>query len=576
MKNVVTLMMCLLCIISGVAQTDSNGTVMTIPDRTPELKTLYQQAKALEQNGTAAEINANRIAIKNAWAEIDPNMAALYTPIVTNKLPETVENIGVNGVYQPLTILERGDTPEGPDDWGADRLLRDDWVDGIDMDVTMDGDIYIGIYENLIDFGGTYDSIFLYRSTNGGNSFDEWKKVGATSPVRKMQIISMDGTGDEYLLAYLVTESETFQVWRWNMATGAFDAQVISSEVTDFGVDRNYPGSTNGQRVFATYNKAGAFPEIFSARSTAGSYGFDWADLASISGTGGNQVEFSYGINGGCYTTYTGYSSGSLYANTNPSSNDPASWSANEIVADGTSFESLNPTIRSTRKEYATDEVLILTSSRAAGSTDNYTGAAYLRENGAAFAPMTYVSTTVDYNIAHMDTWMRKANGDEVIETAYVRDRIDNSDDDVNRSRPYNGSTFDPYEGVGDAGFDVFDGFAAAVAETNDEMPCLAFAGGSGSYGYGLYFDAKTVLGVEENSFEDFKFYPNPAQDILNISAIENVENISIYSLLGQKMIQVSPNKNNPSIDISSLATGLYIMQVGVNGQSATYKIVKQ
>ena len=74
----------------------------------------------------------------------------------------------------------------------------------------------------------------------------------------------------------------------------------------------------------------------------------------------------------------------------------------------------------------------------------------------------------------------------------------------------------------------------------------------------------------------DIIIYPNPAQDILNIFAKENVENISIYSLLGQKMMQVSPNENNPSIDISSLATGLYIMEVDVNGQSATYKIVKQ
>src|SRR5690606_20267889 len=119
------------------------------------------------------------------------------------------------------------------------------------------------------------DSIYIYRSTNYGQTFDEWKKVGVTAAMRKMQIISMDGTGDEYLLAYLVTDSENFQVWRWNMATGAFDAQVIASDVTDFGVDRNFPGNTNAQRVFATYEKTTSCTEVFSARSTAGSYGFD-------------------------------------------------------------------------------------------------------------------------------------------------------------------------------------------------------------------------------------------------------------------------------------------------------------
>ena len=90
MKNVITFLMCSLCIITGIAQSDFNGNSIIIPERTSELEALYEQAKVLEQNGTAAEINANRIAIKNAWQEIDPNVAALYKPIVTNRLPETM------------------------------------------------------------------------------------------------------------------------------------------------------------------------------------------------------------------------------------------------------------------------------------------------------------------------------------------------------------------------------------------------------------------------------------------------------------------------------------------------------
>jgi hypothetical protein len=577
MKNVITFLMCSLSIITGIAQSDLSGNAIAVPERTPALEALYQQAKALEQNGSAAEINANRIAIKNAWQEIDPNVAALYKPIVTNRLPETIENLPYNGVSIPSQILERDGPPESPEDWGTDHFLRDDYIDGVDMDVTGGGDIYIGAFEQFIDFGGTFDSIYIYRSTNQGRDFDLWKKVGVTAAMRKMQIISMDGSGDNYLLAYLVTDSENFQVWRWNMATGAFDAQVIASGVTDFGVDRNYPGSTSSQRVFATYEKTTSCTEVHSARSTAGSYGFDWIDEVSTSSTCGQQVEFSYGLNGGCYTTFTGAGSGNLYAQANSNYNDPASWGARETIVDGASTETLNPTIRATRKDFATDEVLILGSSRVAGSSDSYTGQAYRRESGAAYVPLSYIGAGSDANIAHIDTWMSKV-GVEIIEIAYVRDDIDDSENDLNRVKPYDGSGFGPFEGVGDTGLNVFDGFASVVAETSDQLPCLAFAGtsGGGAYGYGLYYDAKSDLSVGENSFEGFKFYPNPAQNVLNLSTKNTIENVSMFSLLGQKVFETSVGQNETSINIASLSPGVYIMKVMIGGNSATYKIIKQ
>ncbi len=577
MKNVITLLMCSLCIIAGIAQSDFNGNSIVIPERTPELKALYQQAKTLENNGTAAQINANRLAIKNAWQAIDPNVAALYKPIVTNKLPETVENLPYNGISHPSHLMTRDGVPELPEDWSGDRFLRDGFIDGLDIDVTGTGDIYIGAYENIIDFGGTFDSIYIYRSTNNVD-FDLWKKVGVTAAMRKMQIISMDGSGDEYLLAFLVTDTENFQVWRWDTTTGAFDAEVIASGVTDFGVDRNYPGSTSSQRVFATYKNTGGFPEIMSARSTAGSYGFDWIDATSISGTGGNQVEFAYGLNGGCYTTYTGYSSGNLYANANSNYNDPASWSANETLENGATSESLNPTIRAARKDFASDEVLIVASKRSAGSTDSFYGRAYLRENGGAYVGMDYISAGTDANIAHIDSWMRKVNNDEVIQTSYVRDVIDDSSNDLNRSFQYDGTSFGPFEGVGDSTLNVFDGFASVIAETSDQMPCMAFAGTSagGTYGYGLYYDAKSTLAVSENSFENFKFYPNPTQTVLNLSAINTIENVSMYSVLGQKVFENTVGQNEASISTVSLKPGVYFMKVLIDGQTATYKIIKQ
>ncbi|PHR13884.1 MAG: hypothetical protein COA40_05075 [Aequorivita sp.] len=571
MKNAITFLMCSLCIITGIAQTDLIGNTI-VPNRTPELKALYQQGKTLEENGTASEINANRLAIKNAWQAIDPNVAALYQPIVTNRLPETVENLPINGAFVPSKILERDGEGLIPE-WGNDQLLRDDYVDGVDMDKDRISDnIYIGIYENLIEFGGTFDSIFIYRSQDGGLSFDEWKKVGVTAPMRKMQLITYD---DSYLIAYLVTESKNLQAWRWDTNTGVFDAQVIASDVVDFGVGTNYPG-VGTQRSFATYEKSDH--NIYSARSTSGSFGFDWADENSL-GIVGEQVEFAYGYLGGCYTTFIGFNSRSIRANVNTDYNDPASWGSNETVTDGASIESLNPTICAARKGIASDEVLIIASSRAAGSTDKFDGQAYRRENGAAYAPTGYVTTSAGYNIAHIDSWMQKVNNSEIMETSYVRDIIDNSDNDVNRSHRYDGTSFGPFEAVNDSDVDVFDGFASAVAETPDDNPCMAFAGTSagGSFGYGLYFDAQNATAsTEENNFLGFTFYPNPAHEILNLSATQTIDNVKIYSLLGQKVLETSPQQNKPSINISSITSGIYLMNVNIEGQSSIYRIIKQ
>ncbi|AFL80490.1 hypothetical protein Aeqsu_0989 [Aequorivita sublithincola DSM 14238] len=572
MKNAITFLMCSLCIITAIAQSDFNGDQLVIPERTPALEALYQQSKTLEENGTAAEINANRLAIKTAWQAIDPKVAALYKPVETINYPM----IGGDGTYRPAIVPDRQLENRAPEDWATDKLLRTGFIDGLDMDVTGDGDIYIAAFENFTN-GGSDSSIYIYRSTDGGDTFSLWKDQPVVGSLfSKIQVITIDGTGDEYLLVFAAFQNEVFQVIRWNMATGVMGFQGVASDVVDFGVDANYSATTSNQRALVTYNKS--TNSTFSARSTAGSYGFDWVDEFSF-GTVGEQVEMAYGINGGCYATYIGFNSKNLYAKANDDYNDPASWSLNETVVAGSSKESLNPTIRAARKTFGTDdEVLILASTRNAGSTDSYIGQAYRRENGAAYAPLNYVITSAGYNIAHIDTWMGTTGPADVIETSYVRDRIDNSQDDVNRSNQYDGSVFSGLEGVGDTGRDVFDGFPSAIAETSDGFPCMAFAGTSGSFGFGLYFDAKNgvTVGIADNNFEGFKFYPNPAQDVLNLSANSTIESVSIFSILGQKVMENSINQNDATINIANLSQGVYILKLVINGQSATYKFVKQ
>ena len=568
MKNVITFLMCTLFVISAMAQSDLSGDQMVFPERTPELNALYQQAKNLEENGTAAEINANRHAIKNAWQAIDPNVAALYKPIATQQ----TTYIGGNERHIPITIQQR---PDSPEDWGTDKLIKDSWIDGVDMDVTKSGDIYIAAYENYINFGGEADSIYVYRSTNNGDTFTKWKSVASISPITKMQIISIDGTGDNYLLAYLNFENNLFQLVSWNMATGDLDFGNNVNDVIDFSVDRNYPTNTNAQRVFVTYQKSNF--GIFSARSTAGSYGFDWVDEYGLNLLG-EQIDFSYGRDGGCYTTFIGLNSRSVRAIANSNSNDPASWGTRETLTDGSTVEVINPTISAAKLASANDKVLIWASQRAAGSTNNYNGIAFKRENGGAYSKFSdFSSGGSNWDVAHTDSWIRRTNDTQIIRTSYVKANISGAENSTNRSLTFNGNDFDAFEPVADPSVNVFNGFASAIAETNDKLPCVAFAGtGNGGYGYGLYFDKKSTLGVDENTFENFKIYPNPTQDILNLSANNTIENVSVFSLLGQKVMETSIDQNKASINTAHLSPGVYLMNVIIEGKSATYKFIKQ
>ncbi|RFN58910.1 T9SS type A sorting domain-containing protein [Marixanthomonas ophiurae] len=585
MKHAITLISILLISITGFSQIDrtvlSNQIVPAEVERTPELEQLFAEAKVLETTGTAAEINANRLAIKEAWMAVSPEIAALYKPVDNGgALPETMENLAINGIYFPDVIKERDAVPQIRD-WDTDRLLLDEFVDGgVDIEVTQNGDIYISAFQNNIEFGGDFDIIFIYRSLDGGQTFQQWQAANVTAPMRKMQIISMDGDGDDYLLAYLYTESGNFQVWRWNMDNGNFDAQVISGDVSDFSVDRNYPVATNAQQVFATYQKMTTCTEVHSARSTVGSYGFDWVDEVSESNTCGEQVDFTYGLNGVVYTTYTGATSGSLYANVNSDYNDPTSWGARETIELGGGQETINPTIAAARNSLASDKVIIWASQRDAGTSDSFDGIGYLRENEGTYALFSnFASGGSNWNIAHTDSWVRKVNGTEVIRTAYVRDNIDNSENDLNRSLTFNGTGFDIFEQVADTDIDVFDGFPSATAETDDQLPCMAFAGtsGGGSFGYGLYFDAKTeILGTQDNIIEGLSYYPNPANEVLNIHAENNIDTIALYSLLGQEVLKAYPDNREFIVNTASLTSGIYVMEIRVNGQTETYKIIKE
>tara|TARA_R100000306_G_scaffold6274_8_gene8761 strand:+ start:360 stop:3668 length:3309 start_codon:yes stop_codon:yes gene_type:complete len=85
-----------------------------------------------------------------------------------------------------------------------------------------------------------------------------------------------------------------------------------------------------------------------------------------------------------------------------------------------------------------------------------------------------------------------------------------------------------------------------------------------------------TLLGVEDNTIDGFSYYPNPADDALTLRAIDTIENVAIYNILGQKVVDQTIGNVTTELDISALSTGTYIMKVSVNGEIGTYKVIKR
>ena len=80
-----------------------------------------------------------------------------------------------------------------------------------------------------------------------------------------------------------------------------------------------------------------------------------------------------------------------------------------------------------------------------------------------------------------------------------------------------------------------------------------------------IVFDVRFNTGIEESQNE-LVIFPNPANDMLNINGIgEGI--YSIFNILGEVIYSHVFTQNNITIDISSLQTGKYFIQVERNGE---------
>ncbi len=83
-------------------------------------------------------------------------------------------------------------------------------------------------------------------------------------------------------------------------------------------------------------------------------------------------------------------------------------------------------------------------------------------------------------------------------------------------------------------------------------------------------------LGNESFAFRELKLYPNPVNDILNISNTEIITKVEVIDMLGRVLSNEKINANEAKIEMSNLPTGTYLVQVTIDNAVKTFKIIKR
>lgn len=465
--------------------------------------------------------------------------------------------------------------------WFGNTEITNSRIDGgLDIVSLNEGTLlFASSFENLAGSA----RLSIYQSNDEGENWGIFFEATPNVNFLKMKMLMLnDLAGDDYLLVYTVNNNNLLRVRRFNLSQGTpVESQVVAENVADFDVDRNWPGNTSNHRVFLIYQTTSN--DILTARTQDGTFGFDYVDFETIA-FGRSMPSIAYGVNGSLYVTYVRNSNGDLNARHNTNYLDPANWNATEVLEDGSVRESLNPKIVAERESGASENVLVITSSRGTGSGGKYNIRRYRKIGGANFTGGVTNASPGGISYLYMDGFINYSWNANV-QIGYLRQSIDGSQNNSLLYRVYDGSTLSTPEFATPNDIDLYDGFQPFAITTirsgaeDEALIVYTDTSADGTHAEGLYFDRQSsVLSLLDIDIEAIKLYPNPANQYINIAAPQNdaLHSLKIYDSSG-KLIKTVAFKNlttTQQLDISNLASGVYFINIQTAQRQETKKII--
>ncbi|MDN3724984.1 S8 family peptidase [Aequorivita sp. SDUM287046] len=118
-----------------------------------------------------------------------------------------------------------------------------------------------------------------------------------------------------------------------------------------------------------------------------------------------------------------------------------------------------------------------------------------------------------------------------------------------------------------------------AIRESADRYNSPTDQYGYGIPDFGTALNSLLTIGVEEQLLDShFALYPNPVTTEINISFPKNAENAEfmLFNILGERLLQKNISAMKNRIDVSGLASGMYIASITSNNKTTSYKIIKE
>jgi len=82
----------------------------------------------------------------------------------------------------------------------------------------------------------------------------------------------------------------------------------------------------------------------------------------------------------------------------------------------------------------------------------------------------------------------------------------------------------------------------------------------------------QNVLSTTDNVNEEFKIYPNPSSDVINIKANQNVKQVLLYDIRGREVYSSSENTEN--LKVIQLNKGVYFLKIDAENGFTTKKVI--
>jgi len=108
------------------------------------------------------------------------------------------------------------------------------------------------------------------------------------------------------------------------------------------------------------------------------------------------------------------------------------------------------------------------------------------------------------------------------------------------------------------------------IASANPWMESV-YPTGEGKYS--LASITKYANGVNEASNVLLNVYPNPARDYIKVVANQNIDKVVLLNVLGAIVREKNVSSQETQLNVGGLNSGIYILQITVNGQVSTRKV---